>query len=140
MKLDMYIMAFEPTSTAYFINPFIILCICMCIPLSLLGNGCVNLHRSNKCTRNNSGIDGRAVFCVVRVVSKESRRLVLPGIYYYSYFTLHGRVSVSPLISYRIKFVGRCGLSEHAAFKSRVPAFEIYCRSLRLCLVSDSEI
>jgi hypothetical protein len=41
MKLDMYIMAPEPISTPISYIPPIGLCVCMCIPLSLLGNGSV---------------------------------------------------------------------------------------------------
>jgi hypothetical protein len=45
--------------------------VCLCIPLSLLGNGSVNTFpRQRK-------IVGGFVFYAVRVVSKESRRLVL---------------------------------------------------------------
>jgi hypothetical protein len=47
----------------------------MRIPLSLLGNGSVKSYRGNEYTRNR--IVGRVVSYVVRVVSKESRRLVL---------------------------------------------------------------
>jgi hypothetical protein len=39
LKFGMYIMAPEPISAAYFINPWLSLCVYMCMPLSLLGNG-----------------------------------------------------------------------------------------------------
>jgi hypothetical protein len=45
---------------------------CLCIPISLLGNGCVNTFpRQQKFV-------GGVVFYAVDFVSKESRRLVLP--------------------------------------------------------------
>jgi hypothetical protein len=46
--------------------------VCLCIPLSLLGNGSINTFPRQR------GIVGGIVFYAVRVVSKESRRLVLP--------------------------------------------------------------
>jgi hypothetical protein len=46
-------------------------CVCVCVsPLSLLGNGSVKVPLSM--------LDNGYVFYAVRVVSKESRRLVLP--------------------------------------------------------------
>jgi hypothetical protein len=45
-------------------------CVCRCIPLSLLGNGSVKVPLSL--------LGNGYVFYAVRVVSKESRRLVLP--------------------------------------------------------------
>jgi hypothetical protein len=47
------------------------LLVCLCIPLSLLGNGSLNTFPRRR------RIDGGAVFYAVHVVSKESRRLVL---------------------------------------------------------------
>jgi hypothetical protein len=46
--------------------------VCLCIPLSLLGNGSVNTFPRQ------TGIVGGVVFYKIGVVSKESRRLVLP--------------------------------------------------------------
>jgi hypothetical protein len=48
--------------------------------LSLLGNGSVNIFRRKQ------RIIGGVVFCVVRVVSKDSRRLILPRTYCLNYF------------------------------------------------------
>jgi hypothetical protein len=106
IKLGMYIMAPEPISTPYFKNPRFSLCVCMCIPLSLLGKGSVNtfprqeIHetieeRLDACVcvwiplsllSNNSvkkfprqrRIVGGVVFYAVLVASKESGRSVLP--------------------------------------------------------------
>jgi hypothetical protein len=50
----------------------------MCILLSLLGKGSVKSYRGNEYKSNNRSIVGGVVFYAVRVVSKESRRLVLP--------------------------------------------------------------
>jgi hypothetical protein len=47
-------------------------CVCMCVLPSLLGNGSVNMFPRQ--WRNAEGV----VFCVVRVVSEESRKLRLP--------------------------------------------------------------
>jgi hypothetical protein len=60
----------------------------MCIPLSSLGNGSVKKkrYRDHEYTRNNGKIVGSVVLYAVRVVSKESRRLVLPRT---SYLELH---------------------------------------------------
>jgi hypothetical protein len=66
-------MAPEPIPTAYPSHQ----CVCMCIPLSELGNGSVKCYRGNEYTPNNRRIVGRVVFYAVCVVSKESRRLVL---------------------------------------------------------------
>jgi hypothetical protein len=46
--------------------------VCVCIPLSLLGNGSVNTFPRQR------EIAGDVVFYAVRVVSKESGRLILP--------------------------------------------------------------
>jgi hypothetical protein len=56
-------MVAEPISTAYFINPF----------LTLLGNGSVKTSLQQQITL--------VVFYAVRVVSDESRRVVLPVIF-----------------------------------------------------------
>jgi hypothetical protein len=103
-KLGMYIMAPEPISTPYFINPshqsvcvsllsllsngsiskfpwqrihatiyeLLDACVCLCIRLSLLGNGSVKTFLRKRRTV------GGVVFYAVHVVSEESRRLVLP--------------------------------------------------------------
>jgi hypothetical protein len=59
------------------------MCVCMCIPLSLLGNGSVKIppsllgngsveiYRGNEYTRNNRRIVGRVIFNVARVVSRK---------------------------------------------------------------------
>jgi hypothetical protein len=78
MKLGTYIMAAEPISTAYFINsshqP-----VSVCVSRILLGNGSAKKRNGgNEYTRNNRRIVGRVVFSAVHVVSKESRRLILP--------------------------------------------------------------
>jgi hypothetical protein len=44
--------------------------VCMCIPLSLLGNGSTKRYHGNKYTRNNGIIIGRVVFYTVCVISK----------------------------------------------------------------------
>jgi hypothetical protein len=76
----MSIVASEPISTAYFINPshrFV----CMCIPQSLPGNSSVKSYRRNDYTSNSRRTVGRVVFYTVSVASKKSRRLVLPITY-----------------------------------------------------------
>jgi hypothetical protein len=55
------------------------LCVCMCIPLSLPGNGTANSFCGIEFTRDNRRTVRRVVFCAIRVVSKESL-LVLPRI------------------------------------------------------------
>jgi hypothetical protein len=78
LKLGMYIIAPESISTAYFINPsHQTVCLYVYPPIvarQRLGKNVT--AATNK--RNNRRIVGRVVFCMVRVVSKESRRLVLP--------------------------------------------------------------
>jgi hypothetical protein len=76
MKLGMYIMTPEPISKAYLMNP-ISLCVCMCIPLSLLGNGSVEtlpLQRIHTQQKKNYGMNP-SLYGPCRI--KESRRLVL---------------------------------------------------------------
>jgi hypothetical protein len=54
------------------------LCVCLSVPC-LLGYGSVKIiYRGNECTSNNRRIVQGVVLCAVRVVLKESRRLVLP--------------------------------------------------------------
>jgi hypothetical protein len=79
MKLGMYLIAPEPISTAYFINPSHWLCV-VCIPLPLLSNDWVNTLPRQQ--RN----FGSVVYYAVRVVSMESMRLILPRTS--CYFTL----------------------------------------------------
>jgi hypothetical protein len=67
MKLGMCVMAPEPISTAYFINPSH-QSVRLCIPLSLLGNGSVNTF-----PRQRRIVD--VVLYAVHVASKESRRI-----------------------------------------------------------------
>jgi hypothetical protein len=50
----------------------------MYIPLSLLSNGSAKRYRGNEYTLSSRRTVGLVVFCAVYVVSKESRRLVLP--------------------------------------------------------------
>jgi hypothetical protein len=77
MKLGMYIMAREPILTAYFINAsHQSVCLYMCIPLSLLGNGSVKTLPRQRI--HNRKIVARVVFCAVCVVPKEISRLILP--------------------------------------------------------------
>jgi hypothetical protein len=76
MKLGMHIMAPETISMAYLIPP-ISLCVYMCIPLSLLGNGSVEtlpLQRIH--TQRQQNRSTRRVLCGPCRI-KESRRLVL---------------------------------------------------------------
>jgi hypothetical protein len=54
------------------------LCVCMCIPLSLLGNGSAKIYRGNEYIRNSRRTVRRLVYYAVRFVTKESRRLILP--------------------------------------------------------------
>jgi hypothetical protein len=90
MKLGMYIMAPEPISTAYFINPShqsVSVCVYL---LSLLGKGSVKcippfvarqrLGKNVTAATNthNRRIVGRIVLYAVRVVLNESGRLILP--------------------------------------------------------------
>jgi hypothetical protein len=85
MKLGMCIMAIEPISGAYFINPshqsvcLYVYPSCRCkatarlsVSLhSVLGNGWVNVPTATN-TRNNSRIVGRVIFYAVRVIPKGS--------------------------------------------------------------------
>jgi hypothetical protein len=76
--LSAYIMALEPISKTYFIN---LSHQSMCLylyRLSLLGNDSIKTLPLQRMQRNNRRIVGGVVFCAVRVVTKESRRLVLP--------------------------------------------------------------
>jgi hypothetical protein len=80
MKLDIYVVAPEPISTTYFVNPSH-QSVCLYVYSSIVAGqrlgktvtAATNIH-------NNRRIVGRVGFNTVRVVSKESRRLVLPGI------------------------------------------------------------
>jgi hypothetical protein len=102
MKPGMHIMAPEPISTAYFINPshqsvclYVYsqtleelldttwrVCGSVCLPpISLLGSGSVNTFPRQR------RIVGGVVFYVVLVVSKESRWFVLHRTFYYVSFT-----------------------------------------------------
>jgi hypothetical protein len=69
MKLGMYIMATEPISEAYFINPS-------------HRSVCLYVYPSYRCSVKmfplQRRIVGDVVFCWIRVVSKEGRRLVFP--------------------------------------------------------------
>jgi hypothetical protein len=73
MKLGMYIMAPEPISVAYLINPsHQSVCLCVYCSISLLSNGSVNTFPAATKTRNNRKLIGRVVLCAVRVESKEN--------------------------------------------------------------------
>jgi hypothetical protein len=79
MKLGMYIMAPEPISAAYFINPsHQFICLYVCPPIAARQRIEKKRYRGNEYTRGNRRIVGRVVFYAIRVVSKESRRFVLP--------------------------------------------------------------
>jgi hypothetical protein len=97
MKLGMYIILPNPIWTAYFINPFH-QCVCVSVflsPLSLLCNGSLNTFLRQ---RIHAPIEDKldAFFYVVRVVSKDSKRLVLFRISFYD-----------------ISQVSRCGLKRN---------------------------
>jgi hypothetical protein len=49
---------------------FVCMRLCVCVPLTLLGNGSVKTSFRNEYTCNNRRNIGRGVFYVVRVVSK----------------------------------------------------------------------
>jgi hypothetical protein len=75
MKPGMYIMAHEPISTAYFINPtHQSVCLHVCPP-SFLGNGSVK----NVTVATNELLEAFYLYAI-RAVSKESRKLFLPRI------------------------------------------------------------
>jgi hypothetical protein len=74
MKAAMYIMAPEPISTAYFINPshqYVVRFISSIVARQRLGRHVPVAT----ITSNNRSIVESAVFYTVRVISKESRRL-----------------------------------------------------------------
>jgi hypothetical protein len=75
MKLSMYIMALEPISAAHFINPFHqSACLSRIVARQRLGKHVPTATN----IRNNSRIGRYIVFYTLYVVSKESRRVVLP--------------------------------------------------------------
>jgi hypothetical protein len=67
--------------------------VCLCISLSLLGNNSVKIFPRQQI------IFGGVVFCVVRVVSKESRLLVLPRTSCFEFVLLFLSCSI-PLFSF----------------------------------------
>jgi hypothetical protein len=76
MKAAMYIMAPEPISTAYYINPsHQSVCLYMYVDRQRLGK---KIYCGNEYTRNNKRIVTCIVFNAIRVVWKETRRLVIP--------------------------------------------------------------
>jgi hypothetical protein len=79
MKLGMHIMAPEPASTAYFINPFLQYVCLYVYPLIVARQ---RLGKNVAAVTNTHTHKRRIVECVifyaVRVVSRESRRSVLP--------------------------------------------------------------
>jgi hypothetical protein len=86
IKLGMYIMAPEFISTAYFINPS--LCVCMCILLSLLGNGYFKTL-TRQWTHKQQKNCLTSLLYEIRAVSKESRLFVLlrASCYLFKYLT-----------------------------------------------------
>jgi hypothetical protein len=82
MQLDMCIMAPEPISTAYFINMSVCLYVYPPIVARQRLGKMLPLHEY---TRNKRIIVGGVIFYAVRVLSKESRRLVLRN--YWNSFT-----------------------------------------------------
>jgi hypothetical protein len=78
MKLGMYVMAREPNSTVYFINPSH-QSLCLYVYSYIVTRQRLGKHvPTTMNTRNNKITVGRVVFSADRVVSNESRRLVLP--------------------------------------------------------------
>jgi hypothetical protein len=71
----MYIMAPQPIATAYPINT-LHQPVCVCVYISIVARQRLSINVT--AARNNRGILRRIVFYAVRVVSKESMRLVLP--------------------------------------------------------------
>jgi hypothetical protein len=84
MTLRMYIMAPEPISTAYFMNPsHQSVCLHVYSP-SLLGNGSVKTSPRQRIHATAEELLDAIVFYAVRVVSNECRRFVLPRTYCFS--------------------------------------------------------
>jgi hypothetical protein len=78
MKLGIYIMAPEPISTAYLLNPS---CQSVCLyvyPFIVARQRLGGNVTAATNTRSNRRIVGRVVFSAVHVVWRESRRLLLP--------------------------------------------------------------
>jgi hypothetical protein len=79
MKLGMRILALEPISTAYLINPSY-QSVCLYVYPSTVARQWLgkNVSAAMNTNVNTRRIVGRVVFYAVRVVSTESRGLVLP--------------------------------------------------------------
>jgi hypothetical protein len=70
----------------------------LCIPLRLLGNNSVKkFPRQRRIVRRQRRIVWGVVFCTVRVVSKESRQLVLPRTYY---LCIYNSVSLAHIVKF----------------------------------------
>jgi hypothetical protein len=86
LMTGMYIMAHQPFLTAYYINAFHqSVCLYVCHLIVARQGLCKNRYRGNKYARNIRRIIGRVVFYAVCVVSKESRRSVLPKNFLFVY-------------------------------------------------------
>jgi hypothetical protein len=77
-KLGMLIMVPEPISAADFTSPFHPSVCLYVFPYRCLATARYKRYCGNEYTCNNRNIVGRLVFSADRVVSKESRRLILP--------------------------------------------------------------
>jgi hypothetical protein len=73
-RLGKHVLAATDTCKNRKMFGLVCLCVCLCIPLSLLG------HILVKILPRQGRFVGGVVFYVVRVISKESRRLVVPRI------------------------------------------------------------
>jgi hypothetical protein len=78
-------------------------CVYMCIPLPLLGNGQAKRYRGNEYTRNNKIIVVRVVCYALRFVSKESWRLVLlrTSCLYIEFRSLHVTCNRHSMFTYK---------------------------------------
>jgi hypothetical protein len=100
LNVDMYIMAPEPISKAYFLNVSQqSVCLYLYPPPPIVAGQRLGKHVPGATkTRNNKRIDGRIILCAARVVSKEKRGLVLP------------RTSCSAHISWVLLFLSEASL------------------------------
>jgi hypothetical protein len=81
MAIEMYIMASEPISTVYLKNPsHQYACLCNNPPIVARQLLDKNIIAAKNTQEKNRGIVGYVVSYAVRVVLKESKRLVLPRI------------------------------------------------------------
>jgi hypothetical protein len=104
MKLGMYIMAPEPISGAYFINPYhqsvCQICISPIVARQRLGK---HVPAATN-TRNNRRIVGRVVLYAIRVVAKESIPRIIPRNYYVIYSPFSSNIPPFSLSSALIFF------------------------------------